>query len=65
MMTIKNEKKLKENDYILYKIVGSYTMCFNPLFIEYFPRVYALGKDGEYRLVRDKWTVEEYCQKSV
>lgn len=65
MMKIKNEKELKENDYILYKIVGSYTMCFNPLFIEYFPNVYAISERGECQLVREKWTVKEYCQKCL
>lgn len=65
LMTVKNEKKLSEDDYILYKIVGSYTMCFNPLFIEYFPNVYVINGDDEPRLVRGKWSVKEYCQKCL
>lgn len=62
IMQLQNAPRLQENDYILYKIVGSYTMCFNPLFIEYFPRVYAVDADGTPRLVREQWGVEEYCQ---
>lgn len=65
LMKIKDAKELREDDYILYKIVGSYTMCFNPLFIEYFPNVYVISEDGESRLVREKWTVKEYCQKCL
>ena len=65
LMKIKNEKELKEDDYILYKIVGSYTMCFNPLFIEYFPNVYAISENEESKLVREKWTIKEYCQKCL
>lgn len=65
LMKINGAKELREDDYILYKIVGSYTMCFNPLFIEYFPNVYVISEDGENRLVREKWTVKEYCQKCL
>ena len=55
--------ELQIGDKIGYNIVGSYTMCFNPLFITYLPRVYSFWGDGTYLLVRDKWGVEEFLQK--
>lgn len=39
-MKIYGEQELIREDKIIYHIVGGYTMCFNPLFIEYLPRVY-------------------------
>ena len=38
-------------------------MCLTPLFIRYFPRVY-VERDGAYTCVRERWTVQEYVQKS-
>lgn len=63
LMKLKNEMELFPGDYITYQIVGSYTMTFNPLFIEYLPAVYTKKADG-YEMVREKWGVEEYLQKS-
>lgn len=51
-------------DRIIYDKVGAYTMCLTPLFIKYFPDVYVEEKEG-YRIVRNKWTIEEYIKKSV
>lgn len=61
-MKLKNEVELHRGDRIVYHVVGGYTMCFNPLFIEYFPMVYTRKKDS-YTVVRDKWGVNEYVQK--
>ena len=58
-----NAKALKVGDQISYQKVGGYTMCLTPLFIRYFPNVY-LEDNGEYKLVREAWTAEEYSQKS-
>lgn len=56
--------KLTEGDQIVYEKVGAYTMCLAPLFIEYFPAVYL--KDGAKTVcVRERWTVQEYVQKSL
>ena len=63
MFTLNNSKLLKVGDRILYKNVGAYTMCLSPLFIRYIPNVYLL-KDGQYTLIREKWTENEYIQKS-
>lgn len=57
------DSRLQVDDWIEYKIVGSYTMCFNPLFISYLPRVYSKISDDCYVMARDKWSVNEYIQK--
>lgn len=55
--------KLEIGDKIEFEKVGSYTMCFNSLFITYLPIVYS-KIDSKYVMVREKWDVEEYIQKS-
>lgn len=55
--------RLEIGDRIEFEKVGSYTMCFNSLFITYLPTVYS-KIDSEYVIVREKWNVEEYIQKS-
>ncbi len=64
LFTIKNQPLLSVGDRILYKNVGAYTMCLSPLFIRYFPSVYVI-ENGEYRLIRNKWTASDYIQKAV
>ena len=59
-----NSKALRVGDQVSYQKVGGYTMCLTPLFIRYFPNVY-LEEDGEYKLVREAWSPEEYSQKSI
>lgn len=63
IIKLEDEYELQTGDKIIYHTEGSYTMCFNPLFIEYLPYVYAEER-GEYTIVRDKWGVEEYLQKN-
>lgn len=58
------ESPLSIGDQVEYHIVGSYTMCFNPLFISYLPRVYSRVDLDKYICVRVKWGVEEYVQGS-
>ena len=55
---------LRQGDRILYRNVGAYTMCLTPMFIRYLPVVY-LWDGADYRLVRDRWTVNEYIQNSI
>lgn len=62
-MKVIDEKALKPGDRITFDVCGSYTMCFNSLFIEYLPRVY-LKSDNKYSLVRQKWDIEQYLMKS-
>ena len=55
---------LSVGDRILYRNVGAYTMCLTPLFIRLFPNIYV--KEGnDYKLIRERWTVNEYLQKST
>lgn len=55
--------ELQIGDLIKYNITGSYTLCFNSLFISYLPRVYSKLDNGRYVLVRDKWSTDEFLQK--
>ena len=64
LFTIEDKLLLKVGDRILYRNMGAYTMCLTPMFIRYIPKVYAW--DGnEYTLIREKWTANEYIQKSI
>lgn len=63
LFTLVNEKELRVGDMILYNNVGSYTMCLSPMFINYFPRVYAV-KESKCKLVRDKWTAVDFISES-
>ena len=55
---------LSVGDRILYRNVGAYTMCLTPLFIRLFPNIYVKEENG-YKLIRERWTVNEYLQKST
>ncbi|NLG02933.1 MAG: pyridoxal-dependent decarboxylase [Clostridia bacterium] len=65
IMMLNDNKALKNGDYIRYGCVGSYTMCFQSLFIEYLPYVFVEHEDHTYEMIRDKWGIEEFLQKSV
>lgn len=54
---------LHEGDRIVYENVGAYTICLNPLFIQYFPPVFVKDKNKIY-CVREKWTPVQYAQKN-
>lgn len=45
-------------DEITFKRVGAYTMGLAPLFIQWYPAVYAVNKDGT-ACVRDKWVAKQ------
>ena len=64
LFCIKNGPLLQLGDRILYRNVGAYTMCLSPLFIRFFPCVFAVKKN-EIILVRGKWDAEEFLQKSI
>lgn len=63
LFTLTDKPLLSVGDRIHYKNVGAYTMCLTPMFIRYIPNIYVRGIDG-YSLIREKWTAEEYIQKS-
>ena len=59
LFIIKNENEIKVGDQIVYENVGGYTMCLNPLFIQYFPPVYVLD-NKRLIMVRRKWEPKDY-----
>lgn len=61
LFTYENQPELVPGDHIIYENVGGYTMSLNPLFIQYFPAVYVRNGE-EMKMVRKKWTPEEYVQ---
>ena len=63
MFTLTDKPLLSVGDRIYYRNVGAYTMCLSPMFIRYIPNIYS-QKDGEYELIRDRWSAKEYIQKS-
>ena len=60
LMTLEGAPRLCEGDTITYKKVGSYTMCFNPLFINMLPTVYVRHTDGSWGVARRAWQEGEY-----
>ena len=64
LFILKDHPLLKVGDRICYKNVGAYTMCLTPMFIRYIPNIY-LQDGNEVKLIRNKWTVDDYVQKSI
>lgn len=64
LFEITKDVALLPGDQIIYDAAGGYTMCLNPLFINYFPAVYVEHRDGSIFTARKAWTNEEYLQKS-
>ncbi len=64
LFELKECRKLQPGDKIVYHKAGAYTMCLSPLFIKYFPDIY-VKKGEKYRLVRQRWSEEEYIQNSI
>ena len=64
LFTLYDGTLLQSGDKILFKNVGAYTMCLSPLFIRFFPNVYAVS-GGQFKLVREKWGAKEYLLKSL
>ncbi|WP_187107402.1 type III PLP-dependent enzyme domain-containing protein [Treponema pectinovorum] len=58
---LENEKELELNDRILFKVTGAYTISMSPLFIQNYPIIYEL-KNGNYHIIRNRWTVENFMQ---
>ncbi len=64
LFEIQNDKELKPGDRIVYDAAGGYTICLNPLFINYFPAVWIERQDGGLFLARAAWGNDEYLQKN-
>lgn len=57
------ECELNIGDIVRFDKVGAYTLTLSPLFISWFPTVYSIN-EGKVSIVREKWTVDEFLQKS-
>ena len=64
LFEITDDAALVPGDKIIYDTAGGYTMCLNPLFINYFPAVYVEHKDGVLFQARETWTNKEFLQKN-
>lgn len=65
IMILNNCDELKEGDIIRYDKLGAYTISLSPLFISYFPAVYAINPRGDVQIVRERWSSKEFIQKSI
>jgi diaminopimelate decarboxylase len=63
MAIVNNENELNIDDYILFHNTGAYSMALSPLFIQYYPAVYAMVNGG-ILMIRKPWTVDEYLMNS-
>lgn len=64
LFEINNDIALIPGDKVIYDTAGGYTMCLNPLFINYFPAVYIEHEDGSLFTAREPWTNDEFLQKN-
>lgn len=64
LFELTDETALLPGDKIIYDTAGGYTMCLNPLFINYFPAVYVEHMDGSFFTAREPWTNNEFMQKN-
>lgn len=64
LFELTDETALLPGDKVIYDTAGGYTMCLNPLFINYFPAVYVEHTDGSLFTAREPWTNNEYMQKN-
>jgi diaminopimelate decarboxylase len=60
IMEFNEGKRLDENDTILIKNIGAYTMSLSPIFILGPSNVYLLNKKGEYKLIRKNREISEF-----
>lgn len=65
LLKVIDKNELSIGDKLIFNKVGAYTMALSPLFIEYFPSVYVDLGNNNYKLVRERWEIEEYIQKSI
>lgn len=64
LFEIEHDTALLPGDRIVYDTAGGYTMCLNPLFINYLPAVYVERCNGSLYLAREAWDNNEYLQKN-
>ncbi|MDO4285768.1 MAG: pyridoxal-dependent decarboxylase [Eubacteriales bacterium] len=56
--------QLREGDLVVYDTAGGYTMCLNPLFIQYLPAVWIGREDGSLFQAREAWGNDEFLRKN-
>lgn len=64
LMTLEDAPSMSEGDRIIFEAVGSYTMCFNPLFINLFPATYVRHEDGTMVVTREPWELSQYLARN-
>lgn len=65
IMVMEDCEEVAVNDVFCFEKLGAYTLSLSPLFINFFPAVYAKEPDGTLRCVRKKWSSSEFVQGSV
>lgn len=61
---LKDAPELRTGDRIVFYKVGGYTMCYQSMFIEYLPAVYARTEDSLVQ-VRRQWGINEFLQGNM
>ncbi len=61
LMILEYSPKLSVGDQIIYEKIGAYSLSLSPLFIKYFPAVYA-KREGIITKVSEKWTAQQMIQ---
>lgn len=64
IMALENCDEVMVNDVFRFDKLGAYTLSLSPLFISFFPAVYAKMTDGTIHCVREKWTAIDFLQES-
>lgn len=62
LFELTDDTALVPGDRIIYDTAGGYTMCLNPLFINYFPQVIVEYQDGHLFTARKRWGNDEFLQ---
>jgi diaminopimelate decarboxylase len=62
LFELTDDTALVPGDRIIYDTAGGYTMCLNPLFINYFPQVVVEYQDGHLFTARKRWGNDEFLQ---
>lgn len=64
IMVLNEYDEIRVNDVFRFEKLGAYTLSLSPLFISFFPAVYAKMPDGNIHCVRGKWTAKDFLQES-
>lgn len=59
--SLRNKRKLKEGDKIIFEKVGAYTIGLAPLFIQFYPNIYVEFED-KVELIQKKWNEKDFIK---